>query len=85
MQSVGLNGGWIPRDAYFCIEFIIMNTQEIITPVAKFIEWTFETFLVPISDPFNSAVVCLGFIGLAFWLWLQKKYTAKAKKEGGMI
>ena len=62
-----------------------MNTQEIITPVAKFIEWTFETFLVPISDPFNSCVVLLGFIGLAFWLRLQTKYTRKAKEEGGMV
>ena len=62
-----------------------MNTQEIITPVAKFIEWTFETLLVPISDPFNSAVVLLGFIGLAFWMRLQKKYTEKAEKEGGMV
>jgi hypothetical protein len=85
MQSVGLNGGWIPRDAYFCAESITMNTQEIITPVAKFIEWTFETVLVPISDPINSVVILLGFIGLAFWLRLQKKYTQKAKQEGGLV
>ncbi|MDA0304357.1 MAG: hypothetical protein O3B45_08355 [Bacteroidetes bacterium] len=62
-----------------------MNTQEIITPVAKFIEGTFETVLVPLSDPFNSGVILLGFIGLAFWMRLQKKYTEKAKREGGMV
>ena len=59
-----------------------MNTQEIITPVAKFIEWTFETILVPISSPFNMSVIALGFIGLFFWLRLQKKYDDKAEEEG---
>lgn len=59
-----------------------MNTQEIITPVAKFIEWTFETILVPISSPFNMSVIALGFIGLFFWLRLQKKYNDKAEEEG---
>ena len=59
-----------------------MNTQEIITPVAKFIEWTFETVLVPIASPMNIGVIILGFVGLAFWLRLQKKYTEKAKQDG---
>lgn len=62
-----------------------MNTQEVITPVAKFIEWTFETVLVPMSSPFNIGVVVLGFAGLFFWLRLQKKYTAKAEEEGGIV
>ena len=62
-----------------------MNTQEIITPVAKFIELTFETFLVPISSPFNSGVIVLGFVGLLFWLRLQKKYTQKAEQDGDLV
>lgn len=62
-----------------------MNTQEIITPVAKFIEWTFETVLVPMSPTFNSAVILLGIVGLLFWLRLQKKYTQKAEKSGNLV
>ena len=62
-----------------------MNTQEIITPVAKFIEWTFETLLVPMSSTFNSAVILLGITGLLFWLRLQKRYTQKAKKNGNFV
>lgn len=62
-----------------------MNTQEVITPVAKFIEWTFETVLVPMGSPFNTSVVILGFVGLFFWLRMQKKYTEKAEKEGGIV
>ncbi len=62
-----------------------MNTQEIITPVAKFIEWTFENLLVPIASPMNTAVVALGLVGLVFWLRLQKKYTEKAKQDGTIM
>ncbi len=62
-----------------------MNTQEILTPVAKFIEWTFENVLVPIASPMNTAVVLLGFVGLAFWLRMQKKYTEKAKRDGTIV
>jgi len=59
-----------------------MNTQEIITPIGKFIEWTFEAFLVPISAGFNWTVIAFGFVAIAFWLRLQKKFSAKAKKDG---
>jgi hypothetical protein len=62
-----------------------MNTQEIITPVAKFIEWTFENVLVPISSPMNIGVILLGFVGLAFWLRMQKKFTEKAKQNGTIM
>ncbi|MCH1583434.1 MAG: hypothetical protein L7S63_09980 [Flavobacteriales bacterium] len=62
-----------------------MNLQELITPVAKFIEWTFETVLVPISSPFNLAVIVLILGGLAFWLRRQGKFTAEARQNGGII
>ena len=58
-----------------------MNTQEIITPVAKFIEWTFETILVPMSSPFNMAVIALGFGGLFLWLRLQKNTRPRPRKK----
>ena len=62
-----------------------MNHQELITPVAKFIEWTFETVLVPISSPFNLAVIVLILGGLAFWLRRQGKFTGEARQNGGII
>jgi hypothetical protein len=62
-----------------------MNTQEIIYPIGKFIEWTFENILVPISSPMNMAVVLLGFGGLFFWLRLQKRFTEEAKRKGDII
>lgn len=59
-----------------------MNTQEVINPIGKLMEWSFENVLNPISDPLNAGVVILGFVGLVYWLRLQKKYTAQAKAEG---
>jgi hypothetical protein len=62
-----------------------MNTQDIITPVAQFIEWTFNTLLLPISDGFNWAVIALGLVGLLFWLRLQKKYNVRAEQDGTIM
>ena len=62
-----------------------MNLQDLITPVGKFVEWTFETFLVPLSNPFNLGVVVLILGGIAFWLRKQRQYTAQARQSGDII
>lgn len=62
-----------------------MNTQDIITPLGKFIEWSFETILVPMADPLNLGVVLLCVIGGVYWLYLQKKYTEQAEKDGTIV
>ena len=62
-----------------------MNTQDLITPLAQFIEWTFQTVLLPISDLFNWGVIALGLSGLAFWLRLQSKYNARAEQDGTIM
>ena len=62
-----------------------MNTQDLITPLAQFIEWTFQTVLLPISDMFNWGVIALGLAGLAFWLRRQAKYNARAEQDGTIM
>lgn len=62
-----------------------MNLQDLITPVGKFVEWTFETVLVPLSNPFNLGVVVLILGGIAFWLRKQRQYTAQARQSGDII
>lgn len=62
-----------------------MKTQDLITPLAQFIEWTFQTLLLPISDMFNWGVIALGLAGLAFWLRLQSKSNARAKQDGTIM
>lgn len=65
--------------------FADMNTQDLINPLAQFIEWTFQTLLLPISDMFNWGVIALGLAGLAFWLRLQSKFNARAKQDGTIM
>ena len=62
-----------------------MNLQELITPVGKFVEWTFETVLVPLSNPFNLGVILLGLAGIGLWLLKQRKYSEEASQNGGII
>ena len=62
-----------------------MNLQELLTPVAKFVEWTFETLLIPVSNPINPAAVLLIVTGIALWLRKQSKFTAAARRDGGII
>ena len=59
-----------------------MNTQDIITPIGKFTEWSFETILLPMADPLNLGVVLLSVVGGVYWLKLQEQYTSQAKKDG---
>ena len=62
-----------------------MNTQDIITPIRKLLEWSFETILVPMTDPLNLGVVLLCTAGSIYWLRLQKKYTEQAEKDGTIM
>jgi hypothetical protein len=62
-----------------------MNLQDLITPVGKFVEWTFETVLVPLSNPFNVGVIVLGLAGIALWLRQQRKFSEEARQKGGIV
>ena len=62
-----------------------MNLQDVITPIGKFVEWTFENLLVPILFPFNLGVIVLGLCGLVFWLRKQRQYTEQARQNGDII
>jgi uncharacterized membrane protein YuzA (DUF378 family) len=49
--------------------------------------WLNEVVMEPLGamlfNP-NSVFIIVGFVGLFYWLNLQKKYNQKADKEGGM-
>ena len=62
-----------------------MNTQEIITPIGKALEWSFNSVLLPIADPLNFGIVVLSLVGMVYWLSLQKKYTKKAEEDGTIV
>jgi len=62
-----------------------MNLQSILHPLVTFFQWTFKYMLEPLGNSFNYLCILGGFFGLFLWLRMQKKFTAKAKQEGGII
>lgn len=62
-----------------------MNLQQILDPIAKLVDETFITILVPISDLVNWSVIALGFVGLGLWIKMQQSYTAKAKRDNTLV
>ena len=55
--------------------------------IMEFCTWLFGLIMVPLGkmsfNP-NSVFIIVGFVGLFYWLNLQRKYNNKADKEGGM-
>jgi len=64
--------------------------EYIVGPIAALIKWTFDEILVPIGElpdlinP-NYIFLALGFIGLFYWLWMQKKYNDQAANDPNQI
>jgi hypothetical protein len=64
--------------------------QEIVGPIAALIKWTFDEILVPIGElpdiinP-NYIFLAIGFVGLFYWLILQKKYNTQADNNPGQL
>jgi hypothetical protein len=62
-----------------------MNLQDILNPFVDFCQWTFKNLFEPMTHWFNVVCVIGGFVGMFIWLRMQKNFTAKAKKEGGIV
>lgn len=63
-----------------------MSSTSIFYALGDFMQWTFILLEADmIGNLFNYAVIILGFVGLFYWLNLQKKLTQKAKDEGKLI
>jgi len=68
----------------------IITMQEIVGPIAVLIKWTFDNILVPIGelpDVINPNYIFSGvvFIGLIYWLLLQKRYDNQAAKDPNQL
>jgi hypothetical protein len=67
-----------------------ITMQEIVGPIAVLIKWTFDNILVPIGelpDVINPNYIFSGvvFIGLIYWLLLQKRYDNQAAKDPNQL
>ena len=58
-----------------------MSSSPFFYGIADFLQWTFGFFDV-VGNKFNYSMIVLGFVGLFYWLNMQRKLTAKAEKEG---
>ncbi len=54
-----------------------MSSSTVFHAIGDFLTWTFGIFEV-IGNGFNYAVIVLGFVGLFYWLNLQRKFNAQA-------
>jgi hypothetical protein len=64
--------------------------QYIVEPIAALIKWSFDNILVPIGElpafanP-NNIFLVIGFIGMFYWLNLQRKYNKEAENNPDQI
>lgn len=54
-----------------------MSSTTVFNAIGDFFEWTFLAFEY-IQNYFNYALVVLGFVGIAYWMYRQNKYTKEA-------
>lgn len=58
-----------------------MNFQDILKPIEEFMVWTFETFMEPIGNSFNTVVAIGIVVGIGIWLKMQSKYNDEAEQN----
>jgi hypothetical protein len=54
-----------------------MSSTPVFHAIGRFFEWTFTAFEY-LQNYFNDALVVLGFVGIAYWMYRQNKYTKEA-------
>jgi len=57
-----------------------MSSSTIFHGIGDFLTWTLGIFEV-LGNTVNYAVIVLGFVGLFYWLNLQRKYNAQANAK----
>ena len=62
-----------------------MNSNVIFEGLGEFLLWTTSILFENIGNLFNNAMIVLGFIGLFYWLNLQKKFNQEAKNNPNQI
>jgi hypothetical protein len=53
-------------------------------PLAKFFQWSFG-ILESLGNTPNKIFIVGGFVGLAYWLWLQGKYNKEAENNPNQL
>lgn len=62
-----------------------MSSKQIFEGLGDFILWTTEILFENVGNLFNTAVIILGFVGLFYWLNLQKKFNQNAENNPNQL
>ena len=64
-----------------------MTLNGIFRGIGDFMQWTFNLLQndFPLTWLMNTGVILLGFVGLFYWLNIQRKLSAKAEKDGTIV
>lgn len=62
-----------------------MNSNVIFEAIGSFLLWTTSILFENIGNLFNDAMIILGFIGLFYWLNMQKKFNQQAKNNPNQL
>jgi hypothetical protein len=63
-----------------------MSSSTVFYALGDFLQWTFIPLQANvIGNIFNYSLIVLGFVGLFYWLNLQKKFNQQAKDNADQI
>jgi hypothetical protein len=62
-----------------------MNSTDVIVGLGDFILWTTAILFENVGNMFNYSMIVLGFIGLFYWLNLQKKFNQEAENNPNQL
>ena len=55
-----------------------MSSKVFFEGLGDFIQWTTQILFENVGNMFNTAVILLGFVGLFYWLNVQRKFNNEA-------
>jgi hypothetical protein len=61
-----------------------MNLNDILAPIVKFLQWTFEG-LVFLGNLPNKLFIMVGFIALGSWLFMQYRYNQQKDRDSKFL
>ena len=61
-----------------------MNLNDILAPIVKFLQWTFDGLVVLGNLP-NKIFIGIGFIALGSWLVMQYRYNQQKDKDSKFL
>lgn len=64
-----------------------MSSTTVFNAIGDFLTWTFNLLQndLPITFVMNTGIVLLGFVGLFYWLNIQRKLNAKAANDPNQL